>query len=198
MGMGITLPVTRVMDYTTLYETWKREKEGRELQRLDKRFYVELSEYVRDLRGEIQMLDEKTLMARLAIEEGESVKKIVTDLVQTRYSKVSRAVLEGKSIPPDYLTSEEDVVYNSVLSTMDEVEGIIQGVLRGCVPHIKEVRVTGGPKRILVRFLQAMPAIVGPSMRTYGPFKAEDVASLPVENAESLIKRGVAVKVEVQ
>jgi DNA replication factor GINS len=48
------------------------------------------------------------------------------------------------------------------------------------------------PKRILVRFLQAIPAIIGPDMKAYGPFKEEDVASLPAENAEILITRGVA------
>ena len=72
------------MNYTTLYEAWKKEKESGELQPLDKRFYVELSGYVRDLNDEIQMLDEKTLMARLALEESKNVKKIVKDLIQTR------------------------------------------------------------------------------------------------------------------
>jgi DNA replication initiation complex subunit (GINS family) len=33
-------------------------------------------------------------------------------------------------------------------------------------------------------------------MKTYGPFKVEDVASLPIENAKVLIKQGLAEKVE--
>jgi len=33
-------------------------------------------------------------------------------------------------------------------------------------------------------------------METYGPFKVEDVASLPVENAKILVKKGLAEKVE--
>jgi DNA replication initiation complex subunit (GINS family) len=33
-------------------------------------------------------------------------------------------------------------------------------------------------------------------MKTYGPFKAEDIASLPVENAKILIKQGLAERVE--
>jgi DNA replication initiation complex subunit (GINS family) len=34
-------------------------------------------------------------------------------------------------------------------------------------------------------------------MKAYGPFKAEDVASLPIENARILIKQGLAEKVNV-
>jgi DNA replication initiation complex subunit (GINS family) len=34
-------------------------------------------------------------------------------------------------------------------------------------------------------------------MKTYGPFKTEDVASLPVENARILVKQNLAEKVEI-
>jgi DNA replication factor GINS len=51
---------------------------------------------------------------------------------------------------------------------------------------------------MIVRFLQDIPSIVGSNTKIYGPFKAEDIATLPIDNAESLIKRGIALKVEVQ
>ena len=54
------------------------------------------------------------------------------------------------------------------------------------------------PKKMLVRFVQEIPAIVGSDMKTYGPFKPEDIATLPTENARILIKRGVAVEVEAK
>jgi len=45
---------------------------------------------------------------------------------------------------------------------------------------------------VLVRFLQDVPPIVGVDLKTYGPFRKEDVANLPKENAEALIKQGLA------
>jgi DNA replication initiation complex subunit (GINS family) len=42
-----------------------------------------------------------------------------------------------------------------------------------------------------------VPAIIGSDMKTYGPFEAEDIASLPAENAKILVKQGLAEKVEV-
>ena len=52
-------------------------------------------------------------------------------------------------------------------------------------------------KRVTLRFAKNIPAIIGLDMKTYGPFKVEDVASLPVENAKMLVKQGLAVLVEV-
>ncbi|MCC6012934.1 MAG: hypothetical protein LM593_01020 [Candidatus Verstraetearchaeota archaeon] len=55
---------------------------------------------------------------------------------------------------------------------------------------------TESPKRILVRILQDVSSFIGIDGRTYGPYKAEDVVSLPLQNAEVLIKRGVAIPIE--
>ena len=52
-------------------------------------------------------------------------------------------------------------------------------------------------KRVTLRFVKNIPAIIGADMKTYGPFIVEDVASLPVENAKMLVKQGLAVLVEV-
>jgi len=43
-----------------------------------------------------------------------------------------------------------------------------------------------------VRFLYAMPKFLGFDMRAYGPYGKGDVAELPRENAEALLKRGLA------
>ena len=41
------------------------------------------------------------------------------------------------------------------------------------------------------------PAMVGADMKTYCPFKVEDVASSPVENAKILIKQGLAERLKL-
>jgi DNA replication initiation complex subunit (GINS family) len=53
-------------------------------------------------------------------------------------------------------------------------------------------------KRVVLRFTKNIPGIIGADMKTYGPFVAEDVASLPVENAKMLVKQGLAMLVEAQ
>jgi len=45
---------------------------------------------------------------------------------------------------------------------------------------------------VLIRFLQDVPVIAGVDLKEYGPFRKEDVANLPKENADSLVKSGLA------
>jgi len=184
------------MSYTLLNEAWKREKENQKLQPLEKDFYSKLSQYIKNQHEEIQMLDEKTLKASLLSEENERIKKLLTDLVWSRYQKILKKVFEGKTITTDLLTSEEEIIYNGAASTWKHVENVVRDILKGKPPRFPEEKLVMKPKRILVRFLQAIPAIVGPDMNTYGPFKEEDIASLPAENAEILVKRNVAVEIE--
>jgi DNA replication factor GINS len=53
-------------------------------------------------------------------------------------------------------------------------------------------------KQVVVRFLRPAEAFVGVDMSKYGPFQQEDVASLPFENARSMIEAGGAVEVHVE
>jgi DNA replication initiation complex subunit (GINS family) len=141
------------------------------------------------------MLDEKTLKARLLSEEHERVKKLLSDLIHSRYRKMFNNVLDGKTNPSALLTSEEEASYSGISSTWKHVEDVLKDVLRGRIPAVRGIKTTEKPKRILVRFLKAIPAIIGPDMKAYGPFNEEDVASLPAENAEVLLKRGIAIEV---
>src|SRR5256885_8049927 len=48
---------------------------------------------------------------------------------------------------------------------------------------------------LLVRFVKDVPSIIGVDLKTHGPFLKEDIAKLPFENAESLIRQGAAVEI---
>jgi len=66
-------------------------------------------------------------------------------------------------------------------------------------PAKAEIKVEIAPasKRSTIRFIKSIPAIMGADMKSYGPFVAEDVASLPQQNAQILVKQGLAVLVDV-
>jgi hypothetical protein len=50
---------------------------------------------------------------------------------------------------------------------------------------------------VLYHVSEDVPAIIGADMKTYCPFKVEDIAFLPVKNAKILIKQGLAEKLEL-
>jgi DNA replication initiation complex subunit (GINS family) len=77
------------------------------------------------------------------------------------------------------------------------MQGLIDESAKVATKVEPKVEVTLTHKRSTVRFLKNIPAIMGADMKSYGPFVAEDVASLPPQNAQILVKQGLAVLVEV-
>ena len=180
--------------YSQLHETWKKEVENPELVKLPSDFYVGIVEYVKRLKEESRMLDKRTVKANLLRKEMQNVKRMVKELTRVRYGKIVNKVANGKDIPREALTAEEEQVYGKISPLGETMSNFATEILHGQLPSsIADLR----HKRVSMRILKDVPAIVGADMKTYGPFKTEDVASLPLENAKILIKQGLAEKVGV-
>jgi len=98
-------------------------------------------------------------------------------------------------VPRALLTKEEEKFHGKILPLAETYQAFLKDILRGRLSRIEKEK---KPKRILLRFVQEIPAIVGSDMKTYGPFEPEDIATLPPENARILIKQGVAMEVEIK
>lgn len=181
--------------YDELYEAWTREKESTEIQRLPRDFFAKLASYVKKIREEGRMLDQKTTRARLMQREFGNVRKLVRDLIRLRYEKALRKSMAGKIVPSDVLTEEEERLHKDILPSIEAYHALLKELLRGRLPHMEKEE---KPKEMMVRILREIPAIIGSDMKAYGPFKPEDIATLPAENAKILIKQGVAVEVEAK
>jgi len=181
--------------YNELYEAWRKEIENEEIQMLPKDFYVRLADYVGKMREESRMLDKKTTRAKLMEREFKNVKNLIKKLLQLRYKKSLDTAKTGKPVPKDHLTEEEERLYAEIPPLAESYQALFKEISRGRLPGMKmEKKVKG----MVVRFLKEVPAIVGADMKTYGPFKPEDIATLPVENAKALVKQEVAVEVETK
>jgi len=179
--------------YNELYEAWKKEKENLEIQELPRDFYARLAEYMKKIREESRMLDKKTTKARLMRLELSNVKRMIRELVKLRREKILRKTMAGKIVPMETLTDEEERLRSGILPLAETYQVFLKDLLRG---RLSTVEKREKPKQILVRFLQPVPAIIGSDMKPYGPFRAEDIATLPTENARILINQGAAVEVE--
>lgn len=180
--------------YDELYEVWKQELEGVELGRLPSDFYSRIADYLRRLREESRMLDKRTVKASLLKKEMQNVKRMVRELIRTRYMKLVRKAAKGEKVSSDVLTPKEKKIYMGISPFAEAYQSFAKSILRG---HLPKVDVKHKHKRAVLRFLKGVPAIIGADMKTYGPFRVEDIASLPVENAKVLIKQGLAEKLEV-
>lgn len=179
--------------YNELYESWKREIESVELERLPADFYRRIADYLRRQKEESRMLDKKTVKANLLKKEVWNVKRMVRELIQVRYRKLIRKVAKGENVPSDFLTSEEEKICGEGLTFSEAYRSFAKNILRGDMPKLN---IGQKNKRAILRFLKDVPAIVGADMKTYGPFKVEDIASLPIENTKILIKQALAESIE--
>jgi len=180
--------------YNELYEIWKNELDSDEVSRLPTDFYSKIASYMNKLKEESRMLDRRTVKARLLRNEKRNAERMVLELIRTRYRKSVTKIVEGEKIPSGVLTVEEEKIYTGVSSLAETYESFAKGIMHG---HIPRVDVEQKQKRTVLRFLKDVPAIIGADMEAYGPFKVEDVASLPTENAKILVKQGLSEKIEV-
>jgi DNA replication factor GINS len=180
--------------YSQLYEVWKQELGDPELVKLPPDFYAGIIECVKKLKEESRMLDKRTVKANILSKETKNMKRMVQELVWARYRKIVNKAAKGEEVPSEALTAEEKQIYGKISPMAETVANFASEILHGHEP-----RTTYGPshRRITTRLLKDVPAIVGADMKTYGPFKTEDIASLPVENARILIKQNMAEKVEI-
>jgi len=181
--------------YGELYEAWKKEKENVEIQRLQKNFYAKIADYVKKIREDRRMLDAKTTKAKLLKREFKNVNNMAKELFQLRYKKLREKSLARETVPREVLTEEEEKLHGEILPLAEAYQAFLKDILHGRSSRIEKEK---KPKKILLRFVQEIPAIVGSDMKTYGPFEPEDIATLPSENARILIKQGVAVEVEAK
>lgn len=182
------------MMYDELYKAWKLETEKTELEKLPDGFYVNIAEYIKKLREEGRMLDKKTLRTNLLKKEMHNARLMIRGLVHARCKKIVAGIARGEEIPQENLTTEEKTIYSRISPLSEAVNSFAEDIARGQAPTFKaEI----GNKRAVLRFLKEVPAIIGADMKPYGPFKPEDVASLPVENTKMLIKQGLAEKVQI-
>jgi DNA replication initiation complex subunit (GINS family) len=179
--------------YEALYGAWLREKENEELQKLPEEFYAEISEYIKRIRRESRMLESKSVKARLMAQELSNAERIARELVSLRFEKLVKQTSSGVVPREETLTSKEREIALELSPSFEKFQEVLKDSTR-------EETMASGEKtrqtRRLLRFLKEVPAIVGSDLKMYGPFAAEDVATLPAENARVLVKHGAAMEVE--
>jgi DNA replication factor GINS len=202
-------------EYKILYDSWRKEKQRPDIQPLPEGFYAAMTGYVTQLKEQNKNTDKSTVKGKLIDKERDHVDKMLHDLNRIRLNKLVTAELNGAPVEPLNLTAEEkhlQVELRRLLAA--HTQGMKQS-LQGKEPKTEALQMSALPQVTprppppvhhietaeplkVVRFTQSLPAIMGVDMKTYGPFKAEDVASLPAQNADNLIRKGIAKLVETE
>ena len=176
--------------YNELYKAWKSEITTEETQPLPEDFYQRAEAYIGGTEQEDTSTDEHTVKRRLLLKEKEVVNRLLHELKEVRLRKLLALAQIGQAINDANLTEEEKKLardFNQSLQAFDQDK-------RGPKPSVSEEEV----ELSVLRFLQDIPEIVGTDLRIYGPYKKEDVGSLPNQNAIALVKQWIAREIDVR
>jgi DNA replication factor GINS len=116
-------------------------------------------------------------------------------LIEARLHKLK---MSKDSLDYSKLTDEEKYALDGISDSEARIDEIISATAKGRVKVLESMAVQVRSKQVLVRFLKPIESFVGVDMNKYGPFREEDVASLPLENARSIVDSGLAVQVHAQ
>jgi DNA replication factor GINS len=181
---------TKKIDVNSLYSVLLREIENDQVQEIDPEFYKTLSEYLGKLKSEGYDGLESKIKNRLV----EMITQITFLLLKTRIEKVTTQ----DDLDYTNLLDEEKFIVESQQQLQERKEMILSATLNGRTKLLESVSKKHKTKPITVRFLRDFDQFVGSDFTRYGPFKAEDVATIPNENAQALIAKNISVKLHLE
>lgn len=178
--------------YEEIYKAWKAEKSSTIPQTLASGFYNYAAAYLKSLDDELSSADTTTLHGRLLVMEKEMIKRLLDELKQTRLHKIALGAQGLIPVQQSDLMEDEIEVITMVKKSFSSLN----------LDHEQLHRTTeendGAEALTIVRFIQDIPEIVGVDLKIYGPFKKEDVASLPLPNGQALERQGAVKVIEVR
>ncbi len=172
--------------FRVIYELWHKEQTSPAIQKIQDSFYSDSVAYIHGLKEELEAPGSEVLRKQILSEELAQAELILEELHKLRLEKISRAAVGITPLRREDLSKEELHLYDALREKVEDYWRQIQKP-----PEPPE---TG--RKILVRFLQEVPEFVGVDLNSYGPFRAEDVSAIPIENATQLIKKNYAMEIE--
>jgi DNA replication factor GINS len=95
------------------------------------------------------------------------------------------------------LTDEEKYVFYGNRERERRINIILNMLFEGKPKTLEKIVSSINQNYVVLRFLDSLEQFVGINMNKYGPFKKDDVAILPFENARSIIENNKAIEINM-
>jgi DNA replication factor GINS len=175
------------ININSLYVIVLRETENENTQELDPNLYQSISDFLGKLKREEYDNVEKKIKDTLIT----MTTNLITLLLKMRLEKA----IANETIDYSNLLDEEKFIIDADNEMRDRREMILSVILNGKSKLLESIAQNHKTKSTVVRFLQEMDQIVGADLEKYGPFKTEDIATIPYENAQALMAKNIVIKV---
>jgi len=175
------------IDVNSLYNILLREIQNDSVQEIDSHLYYNIS----DMLGKLKNQGYDGIESKIK----DSLVKIITDMVLLLLKIRIEKAVKSKEIDYSNLLDEERYVLDSDDELRQRKDIVLSATLNGRLKLLETLSKNHKSRSIVVRFLKPIDQIVGSDLEKYGPFDAEDVATLPFENATALIGKKIALKI---
>ena len=176
-------------DLNLLYTLALAEVQNTEIQQLKPNFYGTLSQFLGKLKIEEYDGIEKKTKNRLV----DLFSSLTSLLINSRLEKISSG-----SFNRNNLLDEEKFIIDSNHEMNERKDLIIHSIINGKSKLVESISNDYKTKPIVIRFLKNTGEILCVDSEQYGPFKEEDIATLPNENAQELISNKIATKIRLE
>jgi DNA replication initiation complex subunit (GINS family) len=179
------------MPETTLEYLKRRldsESQTESLLPLPNDFYSSLSAYSQKLKRSAGS-GSSEISIRLIATQTKMIESMVRQLLGLRTKKA----MEQDALPQ--LLPEERYVCSAEQRFQRRFQTLVDAVSSGQPSFIEFAHLTESQRSVTIKFIKHVSELVGLDMRHYGPFEAEDVASIPAASADILIAGGDAVEI---
>ena len=164
-----------------------REAESDVILEIDINTYTRISEFVGQLkRQEFDGVEN---------EIRDSMVKTITDLTEILIRTRLEKGLRTDGLESGNLLDEEEYVLDAEEEKRHRMKQVVDAASRGRTRLLEHISQLHKNRRVVVRFVQYVDALTGADYSPYGPFKEEDVATIPYDNARALVAQGSAVRV---
>ena len=175
------------IDINSLHHTVLRETESNSILEIEPNFYRNLSDFIGNLRKqEFDGVESKIKDALI-----EMATELTSLLIHIRLDKISKS----DDFEIGFLLDEEKFILDSQEEQRERTEMILSATINGKSKFLESLAQNHKTKKVVIRFLKEVDEIVGADLEKYGPFKTEDIATIPYENAQALIIKNAATKV---
>jgi DNA replication factor GINS len=151
-------------------------------------FYSKISVYSQKLRRSAGS-SASEVANRLIAKQARMIDSMARQLLTVRANKATQQRSFLRLLP------EERYVCSAQRKFQRRFETFVEAVAAGQPSFIEFAHKSEAERSISVRFTKHVNELVGLDFRRYGPFEAEDVASLPAANADILIAGGDAMEI---
>lgn len=182
-------------EYFTLemaYNILLKEYQISSLQEIPYDTYQRLAITIGNLKAKEYDVLEKRIVQKII----ENLSIISNLLLQIRIEKILKGNINSNlEIGYSKMTDEEKFIIDGEIQSKRKRKEIMTLITNGQPKILEKITDTIKQKKLLIMFIKPMEQFVGVDMYKYGPFKIEDVANLPFENALSLVNNKIATEI---